>query len=264
MITMNNSQLVVLAEIIRELDSFNHPDSTRIGKEIAEFTSYKKSNYQEVISKLKTAEPWEYICGHTEFDGNVLKVNSNVLIPRLETLELLDLADKYATEVKEILDVGTGSGAITISIAKRYPSIKVTGIDISVKAIDLAKHNAVQNQVQAKFIQSDLLSKFSFKQTTLVMANLPYIPTNEYTNLDKSVKDFEPKLALHGGKDGLDIIKRLINQVSKQSKIRAVILEIDPSQRDLLQTYAKEVIPEFKQVFHQDFRGLLRFLELYR
>lgn len=259
---MNNQEIHLLSKTIKLLDEINHPDSYRIAKEICNHTNYNIDENIRIIQRLKTGEPWEYIRGWAEFDGLKLIVNRDTLIPRLETLEILDLVkDCIQNDIKEIIDIGSGSGAIGLALAKRYPKLNITLVEKYNKTLKVLKVNTTRFGFKnTRVIQSDLLDSYYIEHPSIVIANLPYIPTNDYINLDKSVKDFEPKEALDGGKDGLNIIKKLIKQVEGNSLIKCVILEIDPKQKSIL----NKMDLKFKKVFIKDFRGLFRFLKLYR
>lgn len=260
---MKINTLAVIAYTAKKLEEISHPDALRVSKEICEFTNYSQPEIDSIVLRLSQNEPWEYIRGYTDFDGNKICVNKNTLIPRIETLQILEILKEF-NDVNNVIDVGCGSGAIGISIAKRYPSLPVQLIDISKEALVVTKKNIAENKVSlnTKVIHNDLLNDIQCKPNTLVIANLPYIPTMEYLELDKSVKDFEPQLALDGGNDGLKIINVLIEQLLVDSDIKGAILEIDPSQKELL-TKLLGTQSKFKHTFTYDFRGLLRFLKLY-
>lgn len=259
---MNNQEILILSKIIKLLDEINHPDSYRIAKEICTHTNYNQDENSSIFNRLKTGEPWEYIRGWAEFDGLKLIVNRSTLIPRLETLEILEIVKPcIQNDVLEIFDIGSGSGAIGLALAKRYPNINITLIEKFDKTIKVLRENNTNlGFTNTKIIQSDLLNNYDIKFPSIVIANLPYIPTNDYINLDKCVKDFEPKEALDGGINGLEIIRELIKQVNNNSLVKCVILEIDPKQKSIL----KKMDLKFKKVFIKDFRGLFRFLKLYR
>ena len=137
------------------------------------------ARFEKVLLRLKTQEPIQYILGTTEFYGLTFKVNKNTLIPRPETEELVDwvlsnLHDK--DRVLEILDIGTGSGCIAISLAKNIPTARVSGLDISEKTLEVAQDNAVKNQVLVSFFKKDILETTALKNKYDVMvSNPPYV-----------------------------------------------------------------------------------------
>lgn len=259
---MNNEQLKLVSSIQYHLESFSHPDSYRVAKEICEFVEFDKRKAESISNRLENGEPWEYVRGWIEFDTNILKVTKDTLIPRIETLQILDICDSCITpEIKRIYDIGTGSGAIAISLSKRHPDLEIVALDISQRALDIAKKNADTNaQKNIQFKHSNLLEGIIIPQPSIIVANLPYIPTNDYLNLDSSVKDHEPRIALDGGKEGLDQILKLLEQVKDNMNVKAVILEIDPEQTKILDVLDLG----FSKEFIKDFRGLFRFLKLYR
>lgn len=154
------------------------------------------------IEKLQRHEPVQYITGNTEFFGLTFKVDCNVLIPRPETEELVqwilnDLQEKGRKELK-ILDVGTGSGCIAVSLAKKLPQAKVTAIDISKEALLVAGENAKLNDVKVDFMKRDILQVADLEEEyDLIVSNPPYVRDLEKEDMQKNVLDFEPATALY-------------------------------------------------------------------
>lgn len=184
--------------------------------------------------------PVEYITGHCEFDGLDFKVTKDVLIPRVESAEMLPLLEQLVWDKAEVnfAEVGAGSGAIGIALYLRLrkKSKKVMGVlsDISAEAIEVAKLNAkkligVTSSLSVK--TSDLLKEIrSPEKFDLIFADLPYIPTSRVPRLPESVVDYEPKIALDGGPEGLTLIKKLLIQAKDRlQEDGALILEIDYS-----------------------------------
>jgi release factor glutamine methyltransferase len=158
-------------------------------------------------------EPLEYITGEIDFFGCQLRVDRRALIPRPETELLVErVAQKMGTQ-KSVWDVCTGSGCIAIALKKRFPLVEVFASDISEEALSLAKENAIRNGVEISFLKGDLLSPFVGKKADIIICNPPYVTTGEFFNLDSSVRDFEPKIALVGGDDGLDFYRRLADEI---------------------------------------------------
>ena len=135
--------------------------------------------FLSALERLKTHEPIQYVLGKTTFMDLVFKVNSSVLIPRPETEELVRLILKEDLEGKEILDIGTGSGCIAISLAKNLPNSKVTALDISKDAIVVAKENAELNNVDIEFINADIFEYKSRKKYDVIVSNPPYVLESE-------------------------------------------------------------------------------------
>lgn len=172
--------------------------------------------YREWIKRRAKGEPAAYITGNKEFMSLNFKVNPQVLIPRPDTEilveEALRLAAEWQGEVR-ICDVGTGSGAIAVSLAYYLPRASVYATDISREALELAADNAARHGVNIVLAEGDLLEPFAGEEKfNIITANLPYISEKEYEMLDRSVRDYEPRLALVVPGDGLDLYRRLIPQ----------------------------------------------------
>ena len=163
------------------------------------------SNLQEQIDRLLHFEPIQYIFGHTLWAGLDLKVTPATLIPRPETAELVEQIDRFAQREKaallakgspvRVLDIGTGSGCIAIALKKHHPEWDVTGIDLSEKAIEVAKENAVRNEADVTFQVADIFD-FNGHFFDLVVSNPPYICESEKATMRRNVLDFEPATAL--------------------------------------------------------------------
>ncbi len=169
----------------------------------------------EMAEKRASGEPLQQIFGYTNFYGMDIKVNKDVLSPRPETEYLVEECSRIIKEynLKSVLDVATGSGAIAL-VLKRDNDVSVTGVDISYKALEVAKGNASKNELEITFVQSDLFSNVEGK-FDLIVSNPPYIATDVVAGLQTEVKDFEPMIALDGGEDGLDFYRRIIADASE-------------------------------------------------
>lgn len=180
-----------------------------------EFETDKSLEYEFIsrIEKRKKHIPLQYIINKQNFYGLDLYVNESVLIPRYDTENIVDCIVKDFEGSKDIsvLDLCTGSGCIAISL-KKNGFEKVFALDISDKALEVAKHNAYIHNADITFIKSDLYKELPNDiRFDLIVSNPPYIRSGEIEKLDDEVKDFEPKLALDGGKDGLDFYKKILN-----------------------------------------------------
>ena len=159
-------------------------------------------NFRALISELKTGKPFQQILGETEFYGLKFFVDENVLIPRPETEELLELAIEkikarsLKSEVIKILDIGTGSGIIPIVLKKHFPQAEISAIDFSEKALKTAKRNADFHEVEINFIHQDYLNADLTEIYEVIISNPPYIGMEEEVEIADSVKEFEPKMAL--------------------------------------------------------------------
>jgi release factor glutamine methyltransferase len=175
-------------------------------------------------------EPLQYILGNTEFMGLEFKIGKGVLIPRPETEHLVEAAMKYLRITKKlsnpgILDLGTGSGCIAVSLLKLLPSSKVDASDISVEALRVARKNAALQGVRVNFIESDLFSskKIKLRHYDLIISNPPYIPTAQIKKLQIELS-YEPKVALDGGSDGLDFYRKIIFEAPRYLKKRGLLI----------------------------------------
>lgn len=202
-----------------------------------EITPQQRDLYIKNIKRVIQGEPLQYITGLQEFMKLKFIVTKDVLIPQPDTEILVEEVIKIANEIKEklhILDLCTGSGAIAVSIAKYVPNVKITAIDISSRALMIAKQNAKLNGVSnnIEFIESNLFSKLKNKKFDIIVSNPPYIPTGEIRNLPNDVQA-EPIIALDGGKDGLDFYRKIVENGYKfLNKPGYLCLEIGYTQKD--------------------------------
>lgn len=220
---------------------------------------------------LKT--PKAYKEGKQDFYGRDFLVTKDVLIPRPETEQMIDLVLTLAGKpylpgikapikiLKEnpiILDVGTGSGCIAITIKKELPETKVYAVDISKPALEIAKENAKYHEAEITFNKSDLLEKVLDKTIPvpdLIVANLPYV-NESWDWLDKESLSYEPSIALYAEDHGLKLIKQLIDQTAKL-RINHLILEADPSQHESIKDYAKKA-----GLIYKETRGFILYFSL--
>ena len=158
-----------------------------------EITTEITDRIKQIIADLKTKKPIQYILGETEFYGLQFKVNEHTLIPRPETEELVEWILKE--EFSSALDIGTGSGCIAITLAKNT-NAKITAIDISKEAIDVAKENTKNNKVEIDFMLHDILQAETLSKVDLIVSNPPYILNSEKEKMEANVLDFEPDLSL--------------------------------------------------------------------
>ena len=169
-----------------------------------------ENKLKEGIERLQNGEPVQYIVGNVNFYGNEIKVNKNVLIPRFETEELVEYTISYIKKMfKEkinIIDLGTGSGCIAVTLKKKINS-NVSAIDISKEALEVARENAKKNKVEIDFIQNDMLDNISNK-FDVIISNPPYISKNE--EIQDIVRKNEPSLALYADNEGLYYYEKII------------------------------------------------------
>ena len=202
-----------------------------------EITLEQAERLNNILLRLRTGEPVQYILGYTEFYGLPFKVNSSVLIPRPETEELVEWVltsvDKSQPEIN-ILDIGTGSGCIAISLKKNLSKAQVSAIDISTGALDVAKQNAVLNEVEVKFIEADILNPSNFNLQPvieIIISNPPYVTLYDKSQMHTNVTDFEPHTALFVPEDNPLLFYKAIADfaVEKLKPNGLLFLEINES-----------------------------------
>ena len=150
----------------------------------------------EWTERLKRHEPLQYISGWAHFCGLQMEVNCNVLIPRPETQEIVDLVVEDLPEEAAVLDIGTGSGCIAVAVSSRKPDAKVSAVDISADALEVARRNAERNGVKVNFQQCDILKEMPEGEFDMVVSNPPYVCDRERAQMERNVLDFEPWQAL--------------------------------------------------------------------
>ena len=218
-----------------------------------ELTSQEQEKLEANLEKRKKHVPLAYIVGDAEFYGLNFIVNENVLIPRPETEEVVEFALKHINETSKILDIGTGSGAIAVTIAKQT-NAQVTAVDISEKALKVARQNAKNNDVDVEFLQSDVFSALETRKFDVIISNPPYISESEYQTLMPEVKDHEPKLALVAEDDGLKIYKQVINDAPKYlEKDGVIVFEIGYNQGEQIKKLLEKDFEEIKVI--KDLQG---------
>ena len=183
-----------------------------------ELSDAEVSSVRELVRRRGQREPLQHIVGSTSFCGLEIVVNRSVLVPRPETELLAELGWEFLQQVVSgtgaptAVDFGTGSGCIAIAVAAKCPAAKVVALDASAEALALARQNAEQNEVggRIEFLQSDGFAALSPGSVfDLIISNPPYIPSAEIETLQPEVRDFDPRVALEGGTDGLDFYRRL-------------------------------------------------------
>ena len=214
-----------------------------------------------IVAERLTGRPLWYIIGDVDFCGCKIKVDERVLIPRPETEELAEIAIKAVEEGDKVLDMCTGSGCLAIAIAKGCAgkNISVTAADVSDAALMLAKENANLNSAVVHFVQTDLFENIRGR-FNLIVCNPPYIRTEEVAALAREVKDFEPRIALDGGEDGLDFYRRLAKDINRYvARGGMLILEVGEDQAaDVLRIFEKRDYA----IVVKDLEGKDRFLKI--
>ena len=212
----------------------------------SELTNQQQEALEEALKKRKQHIPLAYIIGDAEFYGLKFTVSENVLIPRPETEEVVSEALKYINSNSKVLDIGTGSGAIAVTVAKKKGA-KVAAVDISEKALEIARENAKNNQVNVEFMQSDVFSSLKHKKFDVIISNPPYISESEYETLMPEVKNFEPKIALVAEDEGMSIYKQIINEAPEHlEKNGVIVFEIGYNQGKEIQKLLEKDFKEIK------------------
>ena len=227
---MNAEVLLIFVLGVNRAYLYAHPER--------ELTAEEESRYDGVLAQRATGMPSQYITGHQEFWGLDFIVSPAVLIPRPETEHLVETVLELARDVPhpKIVDVGTGSGCIALALAHELKGANVYAVDLSAEALEIAHANAVRLQLDrgVQFLQSNVLevlvttSNFDF-----VVSNPPYVGFDEANKVQKSVRDFEPRIAVFAGEHGLDVIGSLVQQALQVLKPGGwLAMEIGYSMRD--------------------------------
>ena len=240
------------------------------GEQDTEVSEEQQAALDELLERRYNREPLAYLLGQREFYGINVMLTPAVLIPRAETEGLVEHALFMALMGMEstdmtIADVGTGSGAIAINLAIHLPAAKIFAVDVADEVLDVAAFNIRAHGVSERVILGigDLLEPVP-EPIDLIVANLPYIPTDRISTLQPEVQQ-EPALALDGGPDGLDLIRRLLTQAeSKLKDVGIILLEMDPDQIPVVQELAIQHFPEGSTSVEEDLAGMDRILTIYR
>ncbi len=199
------------------------------------------------IKRAAAGEPVQYILGQVDFMGRTLKVDRRALIPRPETEELVEFIlghdALWQAEHPAVVDIGTGSGCIVLSLATARPEARYLGVDVSAEAIELAQENAASLGLDAKvlFAAAELPDVVEPESFDAVVANLPYVPTAEYEQLPVHIREHEPRSALDGGPDGLAVIMEVVQDAAMVLKPKgAIFLEIAEDQGDRVKSLLEE------------------------
>ena len=273
--TPNLDAAVLLAFIIKKPKIFLYAHGEK------NLTTSQWRSYQKLIKRRMRHEPVAYLVGEKEFYGRTFFVDKRVLIPRPETEFLIDTAKTIKASI--VIDVGTGSGAIAVTLAKELAK-PIIAIDISTKALAVAQHNAQRHNATVKFLRGNLLEPILSRllnynynkevgipieigkslyealklKAVLIVANLPYLPTNRAKMLSLDIKKYEPRLALMGGTDGLKYYRQLLQQIKKLPARTVLVAEIDSLQEKSFTQMTKKILPKADLTFKKDLAGYIR------
>ena len=241
-------------------------DRTRLYARLGEELSTEQEEaYRGLIVRRMVYEPAAYILGHKEFFGLEFEVTPAAIIPRPETERLVEIAIDFSRRQAglKIADVGTGCGAIAVSIAHTVPEASIVAVDLSADALALAQRNAERHRVQRRirFVQGDLVAPLDGTAFGLIAANLPYVRTSEWEQLPREIREHEPRDGLDGGPDGLQVITRLLQQAPAHLAPGGLLLaEIDDRQGWATTDLAREAFPSAGVELRRDLSGRDRVL----
>jgi len=227
------------------------------------------ASFRALVARCVEGEPMAYVVGHTEFYALEFQIDRRALIPRPETEQLVELAQRRLSVLNLpsqtlVVDVGTGSGCIIVSLAVKLPNVRFMATDISSDALALAHDNAKKHKVNSRiqFLRGDLLAPVPVRADGVV-ANLPYVTTAEWQSLPHHIRNHEPRTALDGGADGLDLIRRLFSQASRHVKPDGwLLIEIGSTQGPAVSALARQAFPLAAVNLHRDLAGLTRVVEI--
>ncbi|KRL65634.1 N5-glutamine S-adenosyl-L-methionine-dependent methyltransferase [Companilactobacillus versmoldensis DSM 14857 = KCTC 3814] len=225
------------------------------------------TKFNQGIQLLLKDEPVQYILGEAYFLGEKFSVDDNVLIPRQETEEMVEkIIQDHSESSMSILDVGTGSGVIAISLALKFPDDEVVASDISSDALKVAAKNAQRLQTDnVHFFQSNLFSNDKLGKFDVIVSNPPYIAESEQNVMDQSVIKYEPDLALYGKNDGLDFYERFSKQVIEYLNPGGKLyMEFGYNQKNKIKQIFSNNMPDYAVEFYKDISGNYRYLKLFR
>lgn len=228
-----------------------------------------QSHYQSLIQRRVAREPLQYIVGTQEFYGLEFEVTPDVLIPRPETELLVEETLRLAAELSAplIVDIGTGSGCIAVTLARELPTARVIALDVSAAALAVAQRNAVRNGVQARveLIESDLLTNLPADcRADFILSNPPYIAQSEMPTLQREVRDWEPTIALTDFGDGLQFYRRLLADAPRHLQPGGYLLvEMGYQQAEMIKALVARAVWREPKALH-DLQGIERTLVLQR
>lgn len=221
------------------------------------------TQFQQDVPRLLQHVPPQYIVGLAPFFGADFVVSPTVLIPRFETEELVAWAEADSMEAATLLDMGTGSGIIGLTLKRKLPQLAVTMADVSAAALAIARQNAQRLDLSVTLVQSDLFDGLETARYDRIVANLPYISHAEEAVMDESTLDYEPKLALFAEEDGLALFKRFCAAVPEHlTPGGAVYLEFGYRQQPALEKLFATMLPQAVVQFRQDLAGHPRMVRL--
>jgi release factor glutamine methyltransferase len=237
-----------LLDVLRHLSETPAPDQAQ--------------RFEAAVARLEQDEPVQYVIGETDFMGLRIQCDSRALIPRPETEVLVECAEEFLrgrTGRPAVVDVCTGTGCIACALAKRVPHARVVATDVSPAALELARANARALDAAVDFRHADLLEGVAPASVDLVVSNPPYVGTAECGRLSRTVRDYEPRLALDGGPDGLRLISRLVSEAAHVlTSGGRLMMEIGDDQAEAVTELLCKTTPLQFKILKSDFAGRAR------
>lgn len=229
-----------------------------------ELTKKEYKEYQKIIKNLQKGKPIQYITNKAYFYGQEFFVNKNVLIPRPETETLIEdtlilINEHFKDKTIKVLDIGTGSGIIAITLNNQNKNLQITATDISNKALKVAKKNQKKHQTNVNFVRTNLYKNIKDK-FDIIISNPPYIKENSQTVEEQVLKN-EPRLALFGGKDGLDYYRNILKNIKSIIKENHIIaFEIGENQGKKIEKLIKKQFPKDQIIIKKDYNNFDRYI----
>lgn len=214
----------------------------------------KYKNLKRVVKKIERNYPVQYLIGNVDFYGYKINVNKNVLIPRFETETLVEKTIQYIKDLKlenkSLLEIGTGSGCISITLKKELEQLDITSIDISRKALKVAKKNAKYNRADITLLKQDIFKYNPINKYDILVSNPPYITKEDI--VDEAIK-YEPKNAIYADEDGIKYYQHILSTCNKYlNKKNLIAFEIGDKQGNKIKNIAKKYFPKAKIVIDKD------------
>ncbi|HYM12012.1 MAG TPA: peptide chain release factor N(5)-glutamine methyltransferase [Bryobacterales bacterium] len=242
---------VLLAHALRcdRADLYAHPER--------ELSQVEQVHYGRYLHERLERKPTQYITGRQEFYGRMFHVTPAALIPRPETELVVEAALRYASAARRILDVGTGSGCLAVTLQKERPEAAVFACDLSKAALELAAENARRLDAAVQFFCADLLDAAGAVAFDLIVSNPPYVPAGEMPGLPAEVREHEPEMALRGGPDGVEFYQRLLDGAARVLRPGGwLIVELGYNSRPRVEPLVGAGWPEL--IFERDLAGFDR------
>lgn len=234
----------------------------------AEIADCELARYQEAIRRRAAGEPLQYITGVQEFYGLEFEVSPAVLIPRPETEFVVEVALKCSRPDGMVVEVGTGSGCIAVTLATRLPGARIIALEISAEALAVARRNASRHAVEGRieFLHSDLFAAFEGADAAwradCIVSNPPYVSRRDHSRLQREVRDYEPEVALYGGEEGTEFLTRLLQESPRWMNDRGVLItEIGYDQEASTARLARDLGWTVREMT-KDLQGISRVLTL--